>query len=211
MTELVVFDLDGTLLDSHGDIHRCILMALHECGKQEISYDQVASYLGAPLHVYHEELRPPVDYAEFLAVYRRFQDEHGLDTTRLFDGVIETLEVLGDVPLAIASTKPTHRVRQHAEAFGLAGFFQHLQGSDDPPYKPDPAVLLRVLDHMPADPTRSWMVGDLVTDVQAGNAIGMRTLGVTYAGTPREAHARAGATAIADSVEEVREILVGDE
>lgn len=61
---------------------------------------------------------------------------------------------------------------------------------------------------LPAAPERSWMVGDLVTDVQAGNAIGMRTLGVTYAGTFRAAHEQAGATAVAASVEEVQEILL---
>lgn len=208
MSELIIFDLDGTLLDSHGDIHRCILMALHECGMQEISFEQVAGYVGAPLHVYHEELKLPVDYDTFLSTYRAFQDEYGLDTTRVFDGVIELLEALADVPKAIASTKPTHRVEQHAHAFGLAGFFEHIQGSDEPPYKPDPAVLIRCLEQLPAEPARSWMVGDLVTDIQAGNAIGMRTLGVTYAGTPREAHERAGATAIAESVGQVREILV---
>lgn len=190
--DLVVFDLDGTLIDSLHDIHRCVQMALRDCGLPDVPLERIATFHGAPLHEFHAALAPPASLDHFVTVYRALQDHHGLDTTRPYEGVTGMLEALTDIPLAVASTKPTLRVVEHATRMGLADFFDHLQGTDQPPYKPHPAVLLRVLDRFPdADPARSWMVGDLPSDLTAGRAAGMRTLGVTFSGIP-EADLRTG-------------------
>lgn len=207
MIDLVVFDLDGTLIDSHADIYRCVEMAFAACGLPDVTAFDVASLMGAPLDVYHARFRPPVSYEVFLKTYRSLYDVHGLETTRPYSGVEAMLSALQGTPLAVASTKPTRRVVQHVEAFGLDRYFDHLQGCDGPPYKPDPAVLLRVLRQLRARPSHTWMVGDLVSDVRAGRAAGMRTLAVTYAGTSREDHLAAGADEVVDGVAEVRERL----
>jgi len=205
--DLVIFDLDGTLIDSHLDIYRCAVMAFEASGLPGVTIEELEALGGAPLHVYHAEFRPPAPYDEFLATYRSLQDIHGLDTTRRYPGVRQMLRSLDGVPRAVASTKPTSRVVQHATAMGLAPYFDHLQGTDQPPYKPDPAVLNLVLSRFDASPARTWMVGDLVSDVQAGRNAGVRTLGVTYSGTTKEEFEAAGADETAETVGEVGEIL----
>ena len=209
--DLVVFDLDGTLIDSLHDIHRCVSMALDACGLPGVSMARIASFHGAPLHLFHAELEPPVDLDHFISTYRALQDSHGLDTTRPFDGVDEMLGSLDGIPLAVASTKPTHRVVLHARQMELAHHFALLLGTDRPPYKPHPALLLRVLEHFPdADPARSWMVGDLPSDVQAGRAAGMRAIGVTFSGIPAADLRAAGAEAVVRHPEEVPKLVLAE-
>jgi phosphoglycolate phosphatase len=111
------------------------------------------------------------------------------------------------VPLAVASTKPTVRVVQHTTALGIDGYFAHLQGTDQPPYKPDPAILHLVLGRFNVEPQGCWMVGDQVTDIQAGLAAGMQTLGVSWSETGEEALRAAGADQVAGSVAEMGRIL----
>ncbi len=208
--DLVIFDLDGTLIDSLHDIHRCVQMALGECGLEGVSLDRIATYHGAPLHEFHAVLAPPASLDTFVTVYRALQDRHGLDTTRPYDGVPEMLDALADLPLAVASTKPTVRVVEHTERMGLAGHFDHLQGTDQPPYKPDPAVLFRVLRRFPdADPARCWMIGDLPTDMAAGKAAGMRTLGVTFSGIPAGDLRAGGGERVADTPGEIPAAIRG--
>ena len=177
------------------------------CGRPEVTFERAEALGGVPLHVFHEHFRPEDTLDHFIATYRAFQDTHGLETTTVYPGVIDMLEELRPIPLAVASTKPTHRVVEHATAMGLSGYFDLLQGTDGPPYKPDPAVLLTVLDHFAMEPARSWMVGDQVTDVQAGRAAGMCTVGVTWSATTGEQHRRAGADVVVDSVSGLRQIL----
>ena len=210
MIDLVVFDLDGTLIDSHLDIYRCAVMAFEASGLPGVTIADMEALGGAPLHVYHAEFQPPAPYETFLTTYRSLQDVHGLDTTRRYPGVLRMLRSLDGIPKAVASTKPTPRVVQHATAMGLAPVFDHLQGTDQPPYKPDPAVIHRVVDRFDADPHLTWMVGDLITDVQAGKAAGLKTLGVTYSGTSREELGAVGADRVADTVEEIGGILRGE-
>ncbi len=208
--DLVVFDLDGTLIDSLHDIHRCVQMALRDCGLPDVPLERIATFHGAPLHEFHGALAPPSPLDEFISVYRALQDRHGLDTTRPYGGVSEMLAALEGIPLAVASTKPTPRVVEHATRMGLAGYFDHLQGTDQPPYKPHPAVLLEVLEHFPdADPARCWMVGDLPSDLAAGRAAGMRTLGVTFSGIPGTDLRAGGAQFVVDAPAEVPDILLG--
>ena len=207
MPPLHIFDLDGTLIDSHEDIHRCVWLAVEECGRPGVSLEEVSSYWGAPLHVYHDSLKVPGSVDEFVASYRRFYDRIGLDTTRPFDGIDEMLTGLAGVDMAVASTKPTFRVKAQCRAFGLDPHFIHMEGCDEPPYKPDPAVLQRVLGATGHAAAESTMIGDLPSDILAGKALGMRTVGVTYGGTAAERLTDAGADVVVGSVVELGRVL----
>ncbi len=207
MPPLHIFDLDGTLIDSHQDIHRCVWLAVEECGRPGVSFEEVASYWGAPLHVYHESLKVPSTVDEFVASYRAHYDRVGLATTQPFDGIEEMLASLDGVDLAVASTKPTFRVKAHCQAFGLDRYFIHLEGCDEPPYKPDPAVLERVLDATGHSAAESTMIGDLPSDILAGKALGMRTVGVTYGGTATERLTEVGADVVVSAVTELARVL----
>jgi phosphoglycolate phosphatase len=80
--------------------------------------------------------------------------------------------------LAVATTKRTAMARELVEALGLDAFLDHVQGSDGLPHKPAPDVVLAALAALSAD--GAWMVGDTVTDLQAGRAAGLRTYGVSW-------------------------------
>jgi phosphoglycolate phosphatase len=205
--QLIVFDLDGTLIDSHADIYQCVVLAMAACGRPEVTFDAAEALGGVPLHAFHEHFRPDGTLDHFVRTYRRFQDTHGLATTTVYPGVRRALAALAAVPLAVASTKPTHRVVEHARAMGLDHHFDLLQGTEGPPYKPDPAVLYEVLAHFDVDPARCWMVGDQVTDVQAGRAAGMRTIGVTCSATTGSQHRRAGADVIVEGASAVPTVI----
>lgn len=205
--QLIVFDLDGTLIDSHADIYQCVVLAMAACGRPGVTFEVAEALGGVPLHVFYEHFRPEGTLDHFVRTYRSFQDTHGLATTRVYPGVPEMLHDLRSVPLAVASTKPTHRVVEHSRAMGIDHHFDLLQGTPGPPYKPDPAVLHIVLDHFGADPGGSWMVGDQVSDVVAGHRAGMHTIGVTYSAATRTEFEEVGADHVAGDVGELHSLL----
>ena len=109
-------------------------------------------------------------------------------TTVLFPGVRETLEALvaRGCRFAVASTKRGAGIRRATDHFGITGLFVQLQGSDDLPFKPDPAIVLRILEAQGWSPAETLMVGDTPHDVLAGRNAGVATCGVTYGSLTEE-------------------------
>ncbi len=161
-TCVVIFDLDGTLVDSSQDIHGSLRVALAEIadGRTSHAADAEALRLGAhgqPLDWFFRAARPQGSEAglrEFIAAYRQHYHAHLLDNTRPFPGVAEGLLRLAELRarslhadgtprlrLAVATTKLTATARRVVEELGLAEFFDWVQGSDGLRVKPDPQVL----------------------------------------------------------------------
>jgi len=177
----VVFDLDGTLIDSLPDIVWSFRAAFDAEGLPAPDEADVRARVGPPL----EEMAAAFvsDAAKVAAVcdaYRSIYPRHFTERTRPFPGVVEVLVELRrrDWLLAVATTKRTAMARELVEALGLDAFLDHVQGSDDLPHKPAPDVVLAALAALSAD--GAWMVGDTVTDLQAGRAAGLRTYGVSW-------------------------------
>lgn len=177
----VVFDLDGTLIDSLPDIVWSFRAAFEAEALPAPDEAAVRARIGAPL----EEM-----VAAFVAdagrvgpvcdAYRRIYPRHFTERTRPFPGV---REVLGELrrrgwALAVATTKRGEMARRLVEALGLDAHLDHVQGTDDMPHKPAPDVVLRALAALDAE--GAWMVGDTVSDLQAGRAAGLRTYGVSW-------------------------------
>lgn len=158
----VIFDLDGTLVDSSGDIHAALRVALHEVadGRHSHEADQEELRLGAhglALDGFFRRVRPRGSDAgmrAFVAAYRHHYHSHLLDTTRPFPGVVEGLTRLAQLRartrhpdgtprlrLAVATTKLTATARRMVTELGLGEFFDWVQGSDGLRVKPDPQVL----------------------------------------------------------------------
>jgi phosphoglycolate phosphatase len=125
--------------------------------------------------------------------------------TRTFPGVLETLEALDalDVPMAIASTKPTSVLLEQTQELGIRGLFGHIQGTDGFAHKPDPEILYRVWAVVPMPPARTVFVGDSAMDIEAGLAAGVTAIGVTTGAQDRRALIEAGAHAVIDSLGEL--------
>jgi phosphoglycolate phosphatase len=194
--ELVCFDLDGTLVDSAGDIRAALVHALATVPPSDVRLDEHAlgcAGLGLPLEEFYALARPaphPLAHDEgrrrFIDAYRSHYHAHLLDQTTPFAGVAATLELVkplraAGLRTAVATTKKTLTAERVLAGLGLAQHFDLILGTEAPmPHKPAPDLLLACAQRLDRDPARGLMVGDTERDVLAGRAAGMRTCGVTY-------------------------------
>ena len=176
----IVFDLDGTLVDSLDDIVNTFVSAFTNLGLPAPYHAAVRRLVGGPLEEMYAAFAPAEAVAALVADYRVNYPRNYLDNSRPYPGVVELLTALGDNghPRLVATTKRTAVARRFVAAMGLEDLLDHVQGTDDFPHKPAPDVIWRALEAVGA--AGSWMVGDTVTDVLAGKAAGLRTYAVSW-------------------------------
>lgn len=188
---LVVFDLDGTLVDSSRDLSAAINVALAKVapGVPPLGLNAVRSFIGSGARkliqrsVEARGLDLPTD--DVLPVFLEAYRARLLDTTRLYPGVEEALDALAPRTFAVLSNKPGDFTRAILDGLGIARRFRRVYGGGDfPERKPDPAGLLRILDEAGAPPAEAAMVGDSDIDVMTGRAAGVLTVGVSYGFDP---------------------------
>jgi phosphoglycolate phosphatase len=181
----VVFDLDGTLIDSRSDISNAVNHALRSAGQPEQPEADIVPHVGNGMRVLLSEVFGPVPdetleagIAAFVAYYQK----HCLDHTRLYAGVKESLEALSrTAKLAVVTNKPVRFTEQILEGLGIRGQLAVVVGGDSlSERKPHPAPVLRALDEMGASPLAALMVGDGVQDIMAGQAAGTQTCVARY-------------------------------
>ena len=180
----ILFDLDGTLVDSRHDITGSVNHLRGEHGLAALSVDDVAAMVGLGIRALLERSlgdgrEIPIEAAvvRFRAHYR----EHCLDRTVLYPGVRETLDRLGSLRLAVVSNKPEEFSRKIVEGLGIADHFGTVVGGDTTPEKkPHPEPLHRALRDIGSLPREALMVGDSDVDVNAGRRAGVRTCAVRY-------------------------------
>ena len=198
----IVFDLDGTLVDSAGDIRRALNRLLAEEGRRPISLAETRSVIGDGVPKVVErgfaKTGPRPDAAALGGLVERFRGLYAAEatrTTRPYPGVIETLARLEAEGhrLALCTNKFVGLAQQILDALGLAGFFRVVIGADSTPArKPDPLPLTTALARLGASPERAVMVGDSAVDVTTARRAGLPVVAVTY-GYPRMAPERLGA------------------
>jgi phosphoglycolate phosphatase len=184
---LLVFDLDGTLVDSSRDLASALNATLERLspGTPPLPLETVVAFVGegARRLIERSLLRAGLDrpVEEVLATYLECYRDRLLDTTRLYPGIREALDALDGRPLAVLTNKPGDMSRTILEGLGVAQRFAGIWGAGDVPQrKPDPGGLLRILEDLHRTPAETWMVGDSATDVGAGRAAGVRVAGVTW-------------------------------
>jgi phosphoglycolate phosphatase len=190
--KLVIFDLDGTLIDSRLDLVHSVNAALRHIGRPELPEDVIASYVGdgAPILIQRALGGEIVDEAlirkglEFFLSYYR---EHKLDHTTVYPGVPEALAAIQNsangMPrqLAVLSNKPVKPSRAIVEALGLGQFFSQVYGGNSfAGKKPDPEGAIALLRESGARPEQAAIVGDSQVDARTGRNAGLWTIGVTY-------------------------------
>jgi phosphoglycolate phosphatase len=192
--KLLIFDLDGTLIDSRQDLVNSVNAALRSLGRDELPSDQIAAMVGdgAPVLV-RRALGDTVDEAllrrglEFFLSYYR---EHKLDYTRLYDGIPEALEILQGVNgarrvMAVLTNKPVNPSRAIVDALGIADKFVSVYGGNSfETKKPDPLGIHTILAETGVRPEEAVMIGDSAVDILTGRAAGTWTCGVTYGFAP---------------------------
>ncbi len=200
---LIVFDLDGTLIDSQKDICSSVNAMLVHVGRPTLPEKVIASYigdgasmlvrraLGDPEGDVHDEEYVASALEFFLGYYR----EHMLDFTFVYPGVMESLAAIRaawpEVPMAVLTNKPVIPARAICDHFGLSNyFFQNYGGNSFHTKKPDPHGLTTLIAEASAitgktiTPEETVMVGDTEVDVQTARAIGAVSIGCSFGLAP---------------------------
>jgi len=189
--KLLIFDLDGTLIDSRTDLANSVNGMLRHFGRKELPLDVIATYIGdgAPMLV-RRALGDPTDehfLNEALQFFLAYYREHKLDTTTVYSGVAEALTGMKDGRrMAVLSNKPVNPSRAIVEALGLQPFFEQVYGGNSfPTKKPDPMGALALLREFDVDAGEAMIIGDSSNDILTGRNCGMWTCGCTYGFSPQ--------------------------
>ena len=210
--DLIVFDWDGTLFDSTALIARCIQAACADLGTR-VPSDRDASYvigMGLSEALAHAapEL-PPERYRELAERYRHhyFGAQHEIV---FFDGTLEMLKDLKDRKhlLAVATGKSRRGLDDVLHTSALKGLFDATRTADETASKPDPRMLLELMDELRVDPQRTVMIGDTTHDLQLAVNAGVARIGVSYGAHDHNAFAEFGPLHVAHSVADLSAWLV---
>src|SRR5271157_1119420 len=193
--KLVIFDLDGTLIDSRLDLVHSVNAALRHIGRPELRDDVIASYVGdgAPILIQRALGGEVVDEAivrQGLQFFLSYYREHKLDHTTVYGGVHEALAAIQRTSnkksrqMAVLSNKPVGPSRAIVDALGLGPFTQVYGGNSFATKKPDPEGALKLLEENGARPEEAVIVGDSHVDVETGRNAGLWSVGVSYGFAP---------------------------
>ena len=183
--DLVVFDWDGTLMDSEARIVKCLQLAAADAGLAEPVRQQAKQVIGLGLNEALRQLFPDAERAQLewlVERYRHYFLGGGLAESELFEGAREVLTELaaGTRLLAVATGKSRRGLDRELEKSSLGHCFQITRCADETFSKPHPQMLLEIMDELGMTQEQTLMVGDTEFDVQmAGNA-GVAALGVGY-------------------------------
>jgi phosphoglycolate phosphatase len=189
--DLLIFDLDGTLIDSKLDLAHSVNATRRFLGMEPLEHDTVYSYVGngAPVLI-RRALGPEASEAEvakaldyFLAYYR----EHMLDYTTLYPGVKETLDrfLAEDRKMAVLTNKPVRISQAIVDGLGIGPHFFRVYGGNSFEFKkPNPIGVAALLAEAKSTPDRALMVGDSGVDIQTARNGGIPCCGVTYGFQP---------------------------
>jgi phosphoglycolate phosphatase len=183
--QLIIFDLDGTLIDSRADLTAGINHMRAHFGLEALSLETVSGYVGDGVRnlVVRSLQGADVDVDEALAVNKDYYFAHTTVHTFLYEGVESGIRALVKAghTVALLSNKPGDPCREIIRHFGLDDCFSVIIGGGDVPHlKPEPDGIFRCLERTGGDPSRAWMVGDHHTDLGAAKNAGIRGALVDY-------------------------------
>jgi len=207
--QLIIFDLDGTLVDSIGDITISLNYALKPAGFKRYSEDEVSALVGGGITMVIGKILGEEKSAFKEEVLSRFLDyywDHIAVSSIVFPGVIETLEDLSAYRKVVLTNKREAFSRKVMDQLGLTPFFELIFGSDSvAKKKPAPEAVRQVLSRLSVKPSEAIMIGDSEIDIEAGKSAGIKTVGVTYG--YRDRAAISDADFIIDDIRELPGLL----
>lgn len=215
--KLVIFDLDGTLLNTIGDLAACCNHMLRQRGLEEHSYEEYCHFVGNGVTRLVERALPELlRTTDYIAAARKDFVEYYYDNidnyTVAYDGVHELLQRCVDAgaTLAVASNKfhsGTNRLIE--EFFGDIEFAAIYGNRDGFPLKPDRAIIDLIMEQCGATADNTYMVGDSGIDIQTARAAGVHSIGVSWGFRDRQELVESGAEYIADNTEELFDAIFG--
>jgi pyrophosphatase PpaX len=207
----VLFDLDGTLINSVDHIVACWQHTVRACLGREMAREEILPTLGRALLECFEEVAPGRS-EEMRVAYRAYQLQTHDTMITLFPGTRETLERLksAGLELGVVTSKGLPVATEGLDLFNLLPFFNTLVTYEDTTrHKPHPDPLLTACERLGIEPDQALYVGDAVVDIQAGRAAGPQTAGVTWGAASREDIANAGPDYVFNSMDQLPPAITG--
>lgn len=206
--DLLVFDWDGTLVDSIASIVECTQLAIDEVGATPVANDAIRRTIGLGIREMVDELVPGCDDELFERVCLAYRDHWfaGLGSAHHpFTGVGGVLGELAaaDYLLSVATAKSRRGLEADLERTGLAGYFQASRTVDEAPGKPHPGMLEGLMDELGARPGRTLMIGDTTHDLEMAVNAGTGGLGVLSGSHTRAQLEQAAPLALLESVRDL--------
>ncbi len=188
--DLIVFDLDGTLVDTRQDLTDAVNYALQKLGKPPLDVDTVTRNVGdgvrmlllRTLQIEDEDLRMQGRH-----YFIEYYSQHLADHTRPYPGISDVLNALACRTMAVLTNKSQEFTEPLLRQIGLDGYFAKVVGGNAGfPPKPDPQGLQSILQELEAEPETTIMIGDSGNDILVGKSVGARTCAVTWGYRPKE-------------------------
>ncbi|HWL26277.1 MAG TPA: pyrophosphatase PpaX [Ureibacillus sp.] len=182
MLKALLFDFDGTLLNTNDLIIQTFMHVLEERFPGQYKPEDCLRFIGPSLKETFEEITPN-EVEEMIEKYRQWNHEHHDELITEFDGVIETLEELRalGIRLAIVSTKRRDTIKRGLSIMGANDYFEFLVGTEDVKnVKPDPEPVLLAIEKLGVSKEDVMMIGDNHHDILAGKNAGVKTAGVAW-------------------------------
>lgn len=207
----LIFDLDGTLIDSSQGVVEAVNYSLRRMGQPQQKPEAIKAFIGYPL----EKMYPHFTEAPVEELYKHFQNkamETVVSSAEILPGVKQTLHKLNDrqYRMAIATTKIKAHINGILEKFGWQQLFQTTTGGDEvKKVKPDPSALRLTLERLKADPSETMVIGDTVNDILAARAVPMKVVAVASPYGGREKVIVAGPDFFIESITQILGILAG--
>jgi len=208
---LIIFDLDGTLVDSRDDIANAVNFTLKKIGLKEKSISEISSYIGTGI----EDLigkslgnKQEVLLTNALSVFEKYYRKHSTDNSVLYPNVKEILEYFKNKRKVIVTNRNYGFALIALNKLGIYDYFEHVVGGDDIGcMKPSSCPLDRSMYRLNANKEEAIIVGDMDIDIVAGKRAGITTCGVTYGIGKKEDIIKAKPDFIIDDIIDLKNII----
>ena len=207
--DVVLFDMDGTVLDTLQDLTDAVNFTMGHFGFEEISPRRCASILGNGAKYLISHAAPEANPEELLEFYTPYYQSHCLVKTAPYPGIIELMERLKGkgIKMAVISNKQDGATKELAERFFPSLLDFAVGESPTIKRKPDPAAVLAAIEHFGAEKERCVYVGDTEVDIQTAANAGIDCIAVSWGFRSREEQRAVGASVFADNPEEIYNLV----
>ena len=206
-TELIIFDLDGTLIDSSEDIAWAVNKTLRQMGFEELSYQAIKERIGWGVKMLLEKALPNEKHnlvKEAREIFMGYYSGHLLVKTKLYPNVADVLRLFKNKKLAIATNKPLNLTQKILDGLNISDYFKKVVGGDDVQNKkPAPEAIEIILRELNALQKETIFVGDSMIDIEAGKKAEVITIGAAYGFRGRQELKEAGADVIIEDIKEL--------
>lgn len=212
----LLFDLDGTLIDSRDDLADSVNLTLSELNLANLPVETIYSFIGEGVfNLINRSIsanlkrEPEIEFSNHgVEIFRKIYAENCLIKTKLYEAVAETLEELGDYQKAVITNKPHDFSVKILEGLGISHHFKIVCGGDSfAERKPSPIPLVETAKTLNCLPEECLMIGDSRVDIEAGKNAEMKTCGCVFGFRGRKELEKAGADFMIEKFSDLQYLL----